>query len=184
MDSTSSKWSLHIPEALFFTNQLPRQSLDGLSAFECIFGRSFLYPFSIDLRPTEKPVPFQKALQSYIDELHPALLAHQVARHKKLLEGETPHKVPVLEKGDRCLVFRPNLKSSKLSLAWDGPYRVEAKRCAHSYVLKHTQTGRVFLRHISHIRPLPKKDVFSKQTLKTSWIKKVIHWIAMILGGP
>jgi transposase InsO family protein len=166
LDASASKWSLYLPEALFYCNQLPKSSLDGLSAFECIYGRSFLFPFTINETPTERPLPFQKALQNYLNELHPALLQYQMNRHEWLLKGEKKAKIPVLEIGDKCLVYRPDLQSGKLTLAWHGPYEILYKRSEHSYALRHLKTNRIFHRHISHLRPLQQKpfaDVDEKQ---------------------
>ena len=114
-----------------------------------------MLPYSINKAPKDKPLPFQKALQDYLSELHPALLSYQVKRHAKLLEGEKLKNFPQLEIGSRALVYRPDLKHNKLSLAWDGPYEVIRKRHENSYTLRHLQTQREFNRHISHIRPLP-----------------------------
>jgi len=158
LDATHGKWSLYIPEAMFYTNALPRKSLDGLSAFECLFGRPFMLPYSVNQAPEDKPMPFQKALQDYLAELHPALLSYQIKRHAKLLEGEKRKNIPQLEIGSRALVYRPDLKHNKLSLSWDGPYEVIRKRHENSYSLRHLQTQRVFNRHISHIRPLPDRN--------------------------
>ena len=135
-------------------NSLFFKSLDGLSAFECIFGQPFMLPYCINKGPKEKPLPFQHALREYLDELHPALLSYQVKRHAKLLEGEKLKNVPELEIESRALVYRTHLKHNKLSLACNGPYRIIWKRHENSYALLHLQTQRVFNRRISQIRAL------------------------------
>ena len=153
MNANDRNWSLFWPEACYYINNLPKATLDGLSANEALFGRSFHLPyFQADNNDRHKE-PFITSLSKYLKELHPSLLAFQMERYQKQLKKDT-NNCPILEIGTRVLAWKPDILSGKLGCNWSGPYKVYRRISKDSYIVKCEKTNREYRRHISLLRPL------------------------------
>ncbi|CBY08090.1 unnamed protein product [Oikopleura dioica] len=153
MNANDRNWSLFWPEACYYINNLPKATLDGLSANEALFGRSFHLPyFQADNNDRHKE-PFITSLSKYLKELHPSLLAFQIERYQKQLKKDT-NNCPILEIGTRVLAWKPDILSGKLGCNWSGPYKVYRRISKNSYIVKCEKTNREYRRHISLLRPL------------------------------
>ena len=146
----SEQWSF----IRFLINNLPKTSLDGLSATECVFGRSLFVPFEyIEPIDGNESVPFVKALNMYLEELHPSLMKFQYEKYSAMLKKDK-NGAETLKIGRKCLVWKPCISEGKLTTQWAGPYTVLKKTSKDSYILKNEQTFRTFRRNIRHLRPL------------------------------
>ena len=157
MNANDRNWSQKWELSKYYLNNLPKQSLDMLSSNEALYGRAFHVPYKI--YPNQEDgakVPFIKALNNYIKELHPSIQAFQVQRYHKLLDRDR-NNCPVLEIGTKVLAWKPNIADGKLGTNWSGPYIVHKRISKDSYILKCTETSRIYRRHISLIRPLKTK---------------------------
>ena len=163
LDVKRSNWSEHYEYIKFLINNLPKSNNDNLSAAECLYGRALHVPFEV-LQPVENTTePYTKALNWYLTELHPSLMAYQFNKYAKMLEKDGEKKTPILKVGDYCLIWKPILDQGKLSKNWDGPYRVVRRYSKHSYKLVCDTTKRSFRRNIRHLRPLSKHNSTEKQ---------------------
>ena len=68
--------------------------------------------------------------------------------------------------GQKCVIFQPDIKGSKLSVKYDGPYTIIAPSGENSYLVENVSDGRRFRRHIKHIRLL-----LEKETIKINFIQ-------------
>ena len=148
-------WSKHWPYVQMLLNNVPKVSLDGLTASEALYGRSLFQPLT-KMAPIERDnkVPYIEGLSKYLEEIHPSILQFQVDRHEKLLkkdQGDSKN----LSIGQKVLIWKPVITDGKLSKLWEGPYTVTAKRDKHSYVIKSKNTRQTYFRHRRHLRPLP-----------------------------
>ena len=148
-------WSKHWPYVQMLLNNVPKVSLDGLTASEALYGRSLFQPLT-KMAPIERDnkVPYIEGLSKYLEEIHPSILQFQVDRHEKLLkkdQGDSKN----LSIGQKVLIWKPVITDGKLSKLWEGPYTVTAKRDKHSYVIKSKNTRKTYFRHRRHLRPLP-----------------------------
>ncbi len=153
LDTNRQKWSQNWPFVQFMPNNLPKTSLDGLSAAEALYGRALFVPFEI-ISPVENATePYIKALNSYLNEIHPALMNFQYNKYAKLLEKDTGN-APTLKIGSTALVWKPDIAEGKLSKSWAGPYTVIKRLSKDTYVLKDKKTQRTYRRSIRHLRPI------------------------------
>lgn len=153
LNANDRNWSTLWPEACYYINNLPKATLDGLTANECIFGRQFHIPYYSGTDNDHEREPFMKSLNKYFRELHPSLLAFQQKRYQSLLEKDT-NNCPILDIGTKVLVWKPDLFSGKLGCNWSGPYKIHRRISKDSYIVKCEQTQREYRRHISLMRPL------------------------------
>ena len=159
-------WSENWQFTKFLINNLPKTSLDGLSAAEALFGRPLYVPFeTIDtVDDGLEKEPFIKALNEYINEIHPALMNFQYNKYSELLKKD--HKgAPILKIGSKALIWKPNISSGKLGVAWSGPFVVIKRLSKDSYLLKDKATHRVYRRSIRHLRPLEINQVEIEKNL-------------------
>jgi hypothetical protein len=157
MNADDRNWSQRWELSKYYLNNLPKQSLDMLSSNEALYGRAFHVPYKLGAQEEDgATVPFIKALNNYIKELHPSIQAFQVQRYQKLLEKDR-NNCPVLELGTKVLAWKPNIADGKLGTNWSGPFFVHKRISKDSYILKCTDTSRTYRRHISLIRPLKTK---------------------------
>jgi len=142
---------------MFSINNTPRESLNGLTPSECLFGRSLIFPVehenSKDLNL--KKLPFTDAFTRFTTELWPELRDFQQARYNRLIKrSDHDYKIKI---GDYCLVWKPKLTMGKLSTMWAGPYQVLRNYSPNSYLLVDPETGVKYRRSVRHIRPLGAK---------------------------
>ena len=157
LDVKRAKWSEHILFIQFILNNLPKSSLDGLSAAEALYGRSLYQPFEVIQPTTETTQGYTEALNDYLNELHPSLMSYQFQKYSRLLEKDQT-KTPVLKIGSRALIWKPTITNGKISKCWSGPYKVVKRISKHSYVLVDEETRRSYRRNIRHLRPLATKQ--------------------------
>ena len=169
LDIKRTTWSEHFEYVKFLLNNLPKSNLDGLSAAEALYGRSLYVPFEL-VEPIENTrEPYVQALNRYLTELHPSLMAFQYNKYAKLLAKDTT-KTPLLKVNDFALIWKPEITDGKLAKNWSGPFRVAKRLSKHSYVLVDDDTKRSYRRNIRHLRPLaqppthPHKESDSNQT--------------------
>ena len=155
LNAKRSEWSSHWPYVQFLINNLPKSNLDGLSACEALYGRSMFAPFAEIRHAQPEPCSegFVKALNRYISDLHPSLMAHHYAKYEKDLKKDNG-KVIQLKKGTKVLLYKPDIKEGKLSRVWSGPYVVERNYSQNSYVIKDPERGQTFTRHLRFMRVL------------------------------
>ena len=156
MNSDRKRWSYDYKFVQFLLNNVPKTNLDGLSACEALFGRS-LYVSDISVPIKHSSEPFVKSLNSYLNDLHPSLMEFQQSKYDKLLKKDNGN-APSLEKGTRCLIWKPHVLNGKLSKMWAGPYTVFKRLSKDSYILKDNKSKYTFRRNIRHLRPLRTKD--------------------------
>ena len=155
LGSTRKNWSIHWPYVQFIINNTPKESLNGLTPSECLFGRSLLFPIENEITKDQSLAkkPFTEALCDFTEKLWPELCEFQISRYNKLIKNPdgTNYK---LEKGDYCLVWKPKMTDGKLSTQWAGPYRVIKHYSPSSYLLTDPETKTKYRRSCRHIRPL------------------------------
>ena len=137
----------------FMLNNLPKTSNDGLSATECLFGRSMHVPFQLVDRIDGSREPYVKALNDYLVEMLPALMNNQYLKYSKLLSKDTG-SAPKLNIGQSVLMWKPDVSMGKLTKTWIGPLRVARRLSKDSYLLCCDDTKRKYRRNIRLIRPI------------------------------
>jgi transposase InsO family protein len=194
LNAKRTEWSFHWPYVKFLINNLPKSNLDGLSACEALYGRSMFAPLA-DIRhaqPEPCPEGFIKALNHYISELHPSLMAHHYAKYERDLKKDNG-KVIQLKKGTKVLLYKPNIEEGKLSRVWSGPYVVERNYSQNSYVIKNPETGQTYTRHLRllrvlHDQPTPTpEDIISDDEEEPDTSENENHALLLIFGenfGP
>ena len=133
-------WSKNWPYVQMLLNNLPKSSLDGLTASDALYGRPLFQPLSkmVGIESDNK-VPYIEALSKYIEEIHPSILQYQVDRHNRLLKKDKGDDSR-LKIGQNVLIWKPKIIDGKLSRLWEGPYKVKTKRDRHSYVISDPKT--------------------------------------------
>ena len=154
LGSNRRNWSTHWPFIQCIINNTPRESLNGLTSAECVYGRPTHYPFAFQKLDDESPKSnHSEALNKYMTHLWPELLNLQLQRYSKL-NNTTPNQLPKIEIGDFVLVWKPKLLEGKLSTLWEGPYKVIKHYSNVSYHLINPETGLKLRRHLRHLRPI------------------------------
>lgn len=155
LNAKRAEWSNHWPYIKFLINNLPKSNLDGLSACEALYGRSMFAPMAEIRHAQPEPCEegFIKALNSYIQDLHPSLMAHHYSKYARDLKKDTGKEIQ-LKKGTKVLLYKPDIKEGKLSRVWSGPYVVERNYSRNSYVIKDPERGNTFTRHLRLLRVL------------------------------
>jgi hypothetical protein len=88
----------------------------------------------------------------------------QYNKYSELLKKD--HKAaPILKIGFKALIWKPNISSGKLGVAWSGPFVVIKRLSKDSYLLKDKATHRVYRRSIRHLRPLEINQVEIEKNL-------------------
>ena len=154
LETKRKTWSSNFEFTKFLINNLPKTCNDGLSATECLYGRSLFLPLA-DIKhqqPSSTDAPYVKALSDYISDLHPSLLAYHINRNQKRVR--TNDAAPRLSVGDKCLVWKPKIDQGKLSTCWAGPYEVTRHLSHSSYILLDPENGITYRRNLRHLRPL------------------------------
>ena len=124
-----------------------------MSASEALYGRSLHVPFEV-ISPMENDrEPFVKALNEYISEIHPTIMAHQYKKYAEFIRHDTGN-APVLKLGSKALIWKPSIESGKLSKSWAGPYVIRKRLGKDTYQLHCPKEKRNFRRHVRHLRPL------------------------------
>ena len=157
----SEKWNF----VRFLLNNLPKSNLDGLSAAECVFGRSMYVPFET-IEPIEghEKENYVKALNEYLQEIHPSLMAYQYNKYSQLLQKDRKG-AETLKIGSKALVWKPSISGGKLSTSWTGPYTVIKRISKDSYILRCKDTKRTYRRNIKNLRPLQITDAEPEENL-------------------
>jgi len=147
------RWSDDWAYVQFLLNNLPKTSLDSLSASEALYGRALFVPFET-IEPVKNDAePYVKALNDYINQIHPSLMKFQYEKYSKLLEKDT-NKAPTLKIGSKALIWRPQTDQGKLSKSWAGPYVINKRISKDTYILRDPETKRSYRRNVRHLRPL------------------------------
>ena len=134
-------------------NNIPRTSLDGLSSSEALYGRPLHVPFEI-ISPIENQTePYIKALNEYLSDIHPSLMAFQYRKYSDFIKSDTG-KAPVLKIGTQALIWKPDISEGKLSKCWAGPYVIKRRLSKDTYLLYCDAEKKTFRRHLRHLRPL------------------------------
>jgi len=158
LNTKRREWSQKWPFVRFLINNLPRTSLDGLSAAECLFGRALFCPFeTVEKLDTKEKTPFVRAVNDYLNDLHPSLMQFQYQKYSQLLKKDKGG-APIIKIGQKCLLWKPTIVEGKLSRCWSGPYRVIKRISKDSYILKNNETKMTYRRNIRHLRPIPSSE--------------------------
>ena len=159
-------WSEYLPKILFYLNNTPKTSLGGLTPFECIYGRSINLVYNSNTNTEEYKYDFQKNLRKWLKQTHTELLKLNLERYENVIKQQNlkPHNLV----GQKCVIFQPDIKGSKLSVKYEGPYNIIEPSGANSYLVENIADGRRFRRHIRHIRLLLDKEVIKINFLQTS----------------
>jgi len=180
LETKRKNWSSNFEFTKFLINNLPKSCNDGLSATECLYGRSLFLPLA-DIKhqqPCTTDAPYVKALSEYISDLHPSLLAYHINRHQKRVKAIDA--TPQLSVGDQCLVWKPKIDQGKLSTCWAGPYKVVRHLSASSYILLDPESNITYRRNLRHLRPLRtanpqpnKTEVLDSENIKNVKTQKI-----------
>ena len=163
LEASRRNWSQKWPFIKFLLNNLPKTSLDGLSASEALYGRALFCPFeTIETIQTDEHAPFIKALNEYLTELHPSLMQFQYEKYEKLLSNDKGN-APILKIGTKCLVWKPCITDGKLSRSWSGPFIITRRLSKHTYMLKDPTSKRNYKRNIRHLRQLKSSETETEQ---------------------
>lgn len=147
------RWSDDWAYVQYLLNNLPKTSLDGLSAAEALYGRALHVPFET-IEPIENDSePYIKALNDYLTQIHPSLMKYQYEKYGKLLTKDKC-QAPVLKIGSTALIWKPDITQGKLSKSWAGPFVISKRISKDSYILRDPQTKRSYRRNIRHLRPV------------------------------
>ena len=154
LNSNRRNWSTHWPFIQCILNNTPRESLNGLTSAECLYGRPTHYPLMFELAKNDSPKSdFKEAMNSYTNQLWPELLQLQLNRYHYMKKN---NKVDELKAGDYVLTWKPKMTDGKLSTLWEGPFRIVKNYSPVSYHLVNPETGLKIRRHIRHLRPIGK----------------------------
>ena len=154
LNSNRRNWSTHWPFIQCILNNTPRESLNGLTSAECLYGRPTHYPLMFELAKNDSPKSdFKEAMNSYTNQLWPELLQLQLNRYHHMKKN---NKVDELKAGDYVLTWKPKMTDGKLSTLWEGPFRIVKNYSPVSYHLVNPETGLKIRRHIRHLRPIGK----------------------------
>ena len=153
LQTKRQNWSDQWLFVKFLLNNLPKVPNDGLSATECLFGRSMHVPFQLVERIEGSREPYVKALNDYLTEMMPILMNQQYVKYAKLLSKDK-NSAPILNVGQRVLMWKPDICQGKLTKTWIGPLRVAKRLSKDSYLLCCDETKRKYRRNIRLIRPI------------------------------
>ena len=154
LGSNRKNWSSHWMFIQNIINNIPKDNLDGLTASECIFGRSLYFPMESEnfKCATGEKLPFVKGLTKFTNELWPELQKFQFDRYEKFANKDNT-ECPI-KKGSFVLYWKPVVKDGKLSRVWAGPVKVLKSFSKNSFHLIDPETGLKFKRSIRHLRRL------------------------------
>lgn len=156
----STCWSEQIDLILFYANNCPKQSLNGLTPTEALFGRSITIPI-LQAQDCTDEADFMKNLNRYVKNTHNQLAQLRNQRFQSL-HKTIPAKLHV---GDTVVAYSPEVKHSKLTSAWSGPYTIRKKLTQASFEIEDEETHQTLRRHIRHLRPLNTKKFQSSSSL-------------------
>ena len=160
----TSTWSESIPRILFYLNNTPKTVLGGLTPFECIYGRSINLVYNPQSNLEDEKYDFQVHLKKWLRQTHTELMRLNLTRFDNIIKQQKMAKHDLV--GQKCVIFQPDIKGSKLSVKYDGPYTIIAPSGENSYLVENVSDGRRFRRHIKHIRLL-----LEKETIKINFIQ-------------
>ena len=156
LGTNRKNWSSTWPFIQCILNNTPRESLNGKTSSECVYGRATHHALTYELAKEESPKSdFSEAMSQYFTKLWPELLQLQLNRYTKFMDTHE-NSLPKLSKGDYVLIWKPKVLDGKLSTLWDGPYRILRNYSKTSFHLINPETGLKLRRHIRHIRPIGK----------------------------
>ena len=155
LKANHTNWSCQWSFVKFLINNLPKTSLDGLSAAEALYGRSLYVPFEVIPEVEEEftKEPFIKALNEYLTDVHLSLMKFQYDKYAALLKKDK-NGSPTLEIDSQALIWKPDISGGKLGTSWSGPFVIVKRISKDSYLLKDKATHRTYRRNIRHLRPL------------------------------
>ena len=96
-------------------------------------------------------------MNRYFEQLYPVLIKFQRDRYKKLLETDKGKKID-LNPGDSVLFYKPKIIGQKFFSAFAGPVKVFKKISYNTYLLKDSNSGKIFTRNIRNLRLLKQND--------------------------
>ena len=153
LDTNRRNWSTKWPYIQYLLNNIPRTSLDGLSSSEALYGRPLHVPFEL-ISPIENQTePYIKALNEYLSDIHPSLMAFQYRKYSDFIKSDTGN-APILKIGSKALIWKPDISEGKLSKCWAGPYVIKRRLSKDTYLLHCDTEKKNFRRHVRHLRPL------------------------------
>ena len=158
LDANRRNWSSMWPLVKFYLNNLPKTTLDGLTACEALYGRPLYCPLdNVEKIESDSKQPYIKALNQYLENLYPSLLNFQQRRHENLLKNFKGNAEP-LKIGDECLVYKPSVSEGKLGRCWEGPFKIIKRISKHTYILRDPKTQFTYRRNCRHLRKISRAE--------------------------
>ena len=185
VEKDPKNWDRYISAILFAYREVPNATT-GLSPYEMVYGRKVRGPMSIlkNLFTNEFIENETKNVYEYLIDLKNRLditsqLAHandekNKKEYKKYYDKYSTNKK--ISEGDFVLLLKPH-RQKKLSLYWDGPYKVEKKNSALNYTIRKGNTLRMY--HINrlikyHDRSKTNSNMNTNSQLLTACLASVI----------
>ncbi|XP_050703984.1 uncharacterized protein LOC126989430 isoform X2 [Eriocheir sinensis] len=152
------EWHRYLPAVLFALREMPSDRT-GFSAFELLYGRTVRGPLSIlrDLWEDNKLTTDDRSCYQYVIELKDKLadcakIAAEnadisAAKYKTYFDLNSQDRQ--FKPGDEVLVLLPD-STSKLLLAWNGPYTVLERKNRVNYVIE--EKGKPKLYHANLLK--------------------------------
>ena len=145
------QWSENIRYVLFLINNTPKDALGGLTPSECLFGRSIDLPLNVEENKVDVDVPFTKALNKYLQSLHPKLMELHYKRYSQSMKQTAGISLSI---GAQVFVYKPSVTNGKLSTQYSGPFTVTKRVGSNVYDITDKSNGKIYRRNIRHLRLL------------------------------
>ena len=158
-------WHRYLTPVLFALREMPSDRT-GFSSFELLYGRQVRGPVTIlrELWENPKLNPEERSVYQHVIDLKNKLKdsADLAIKQSEISAAKYKHYFDLktqcrsLEPGDEVLVLLPS-SSSKLLMAWLGPFKVISKRGNVDYIID--QDGKERLYHINLLKKYHRRSV-------------------------